>query len=306
MAAVVALGMGSGTAAANPTVPAAGALDVQGMLEKLLREFNVPNLPNVGDAVVDTKQMIVMSVPTKSSPTGTLTAFEKDDNGKWLPVPEIGPVAGHVGELGIGEPKDSVRRTPEGTFGFDQAFGRLDNPGTKMPYKKVDNQDWWVSNLDSPDYNKMVRQPNDPGGGSENLYNMGPSYDYAVNIAHNPGNVKGKATAMFLHVDNGAPTWGCVSIPLENMKKVLQWMDPAKNPKITIGVNAAAPKEGEALPSTVNPEGKPLDSNALTGILGEFTKLIPELLGGDSGSTGDAAPAAPAAPANPTAPAPTP
>ncbi|MFT3715783.1 MAG: L,D-transpeptidase family protein [Gordonia sp. (in: high G+C Gram-positive bacteria)] len=291
LAAVVALTVGVGSAGANPTAPApapttpgTGTLDVQGMLDKLLQNFSVPGAPNLGNPVADTKQMVVVSVPTKESTTGTLSAFDKDANGNWQAVPGLVGLPAFVGDKGIGEPADNVHRTPEGTFGFDQAFGRLDNPGTKMPYKKVDNQDWWVSNQNSPNYNKMVHQPNDPGGGSENLYNSGTAYDYAVNIAHNPQNIRGKATAIFLHVSTGEPTWGCVSIPEPQMKQILQWMDPAKNPKVTIGVNVNSPADAKDVPQTTNPDGSPMSADQLSGMLQQFTDLIPQLLDGGAGS----------------------
>ena len=30
------------------------------------------------------------------------------------------------------------------------AFGRALNPGTALPYRVVDKQDWWVSDVNSP------------------------------------------------------------------------------------------------------------------------------------------------------------
>ncbi|MBE7162009.1 MAG: hypothetical protein INR72_12250, partial [Williamsia herbipolensis] len=68
-----------------------------------------------------TTQMVTVTVNSRSDTTGTLTAFDKVD-GAWKPV--IGPVKAFVGSQGIGAPRDDVPRTPEGTFAFDQAFGR--------------------------------------------------------------------------------------------------------------------------------------------------------------------------------------
>lgn len=273
MASALALVVGAGQAVAEPgTTP-----NVQSMIENLLKSFSIPGLPNAGtDPVSETGQMIVVTVPSAASTTGTLTAFEKDPQGQWKPV--IGPTKAFVGEKGIGKPEDNVYRTPEGTFGLDEAFGRQDNPGTKMKYTKVDAQDWWDSNMQSPTYNTMVRQPNSPGGDSENLYNTGPMYDYAVNIAHNPQRVPGNASAIFLHVTDGNPTMGCVGIDKDKMVEILKWLDPAKNPKITIGVNVDAPEDVKDAPSTTNPDGSPLGGDALSGILNQFTALIPNVL----------------------------
>ncbi|MEI7518906.1 MAG: hypothetical protein WCJ98_10535, partial [Mycobacteriaceae bacterium] len=89
-----------------------------------------PAEPPVAPAA-ETSQWIVVGVPAASSTTGTLTAYQRYGQ-QWKAV--LGPTKAFVGELGIGAPADGVYRTPEGTFAFDQAFGREPNPGTKMPY----------------------------------------------------------------------------------------------------------------------------------------------------------------------------
>ena len=286
LAAVVAIAAVPGTASAEPATPAPSTPDVQTMIENLLRGFlpggDTPGTPLPGNPVGDTGQMIVVSMPSAPATQGTLTAFEKDANGQWKPV--IGPTAAWVGSEGIGKSQDNVHRTPEGTFAIGQAFGRQDNPGTKLSYTKVDNQDWWDGNMKSPTYNQMVRQPSTPGEGSENLYDMGPAYDYAVEVKHNPTNTPGNASAIFLHVGN-EPTWGCVAIGREQMVEILKWLDPAKNPKISIGVNTKSPADVKDAPSLVDPQGQPLGDDALSQILGQFTSVIPELLQSVTGSS---------------------
>jgi len=42
-------------------------------------------------------------------------------------------------------------------------------------------------------------------------------------------------------VTDGDPTWGCVAVDRDQMKSVLQWLDPSANPQITIGVDVAGP-----------------------------------------------------------------
>jgi L,D-peptidoglycan transpeptidase YkuD (ErfK/YbiS/YcfS/YnhG family) len=181
----------------------------------------------------DPTQWIVVGVPTASSTSGTLTAYQKV-GGQWKAV--IGPTKAMVGDVGVGEGADGVHRTPVGTFGFDQAFGREPNPGTKMPYFQATNQDWWDEDASSPTYNTHVRSANSPSSITENLYDSGPVYDYAVNMAVNPQRIPGKVSGIFLHVTDGTPTWGCVAIGRNEMKQVLTWLDPAASPRITVGV----------------------------------------------------------------------
>lgn len=286
---------GTPTTPGSPSLPGTGPGLGIPLLDEVLNQLAGDNgsadAPGgVGRAGAETSQMIVVTAPKASDTTATLTAFEKGADGSWKPV--IGPTKAFLGSLGMGEPQDNVYRTPEGTFPLDQAFGRQANPGTKMPYIKVDQQDWWDSDTKSPTYNTHVRQPQSPGGDSENLYNSGPVYDYAVNIAHNPERTPGKASAMFLHVTNNEPTMGCVAIERELMKKVLVWLDPAKSPKITIGVNQGAPT-GEApgatpqttpgaTPSTPDLPG----GDMLTGLLSQLVGVVPALFGLGAGLTG--------------------
>ena len=76
---------------------------------------------------------------------------------------------------------------------------------------------------------------------AENLYDSGAIYDYAVLIDHNPQRVPGRSAGIFLHVSDGDPTWGCVAIDRDQMRSVLQWLDPAQNPQISIGVELDGP-----------------------------------------------------------------
>ena len=184
-------------------------------------------------AATEPTQWIVVGVPAANATKGSLTAYQRVGQ-DWKVV--LGPTPAMVGELGVGAPADGVYRTPEGTFAFDQAFGRQPNPGTKMPYFQATDQDWWDEDAKSPTYNTHVRSAQDPSNITENLYNSGPVYDYAVNIAVNPQRIPGKVSGIFLHVTDGSPTWGCVAVGRDQMRSLLTWLDPAASPRITIGV----------------------------------------------------------------------
>ena len=180
-------------------------------------------------------QWIVVGVPTADATSGTLTAYQRIGQ-QWKAV--LGPIPAKVGALGVGTPADGVHRTPAGTFAFDQAFGRQPNPGTKMPYFQATNQDWWDEDAQSPTYNTHVRGAGSPSSIAENLYDSGPVYDYAVNMVVNPQRIPGRVSGIFLHVTDGSPTWGCVAIGRDEMRSVLNWLDPAASPRITVGVGS--------------------------------------------------------------------
>ncbi|AQT83174.1 hypothetical protein B1R94_28080 [Mycolicibacterium litorale] len=212
-------------------MPAAGARAALLLLGPTVLAAPAAAEPAAGQST----QWVVVGVPAANATTGSLTAFQKVGS-EWKVV--LGPTPAKVGELGVGAPADGVYRTPAGTFGFDQAFGRQADPGTRMPYFQATDQDWWDEDGKSPTYNTHVRSQDKPSGIAENLYDSGPVYDYAVNIASNPQRIPGKVAGIFLHVTDGNPTWGCVAIGREEMRSILNWLDPAADPLITIGVGS--------------------------------------------------------------------
>ena len=64
-----------------------------------------------------------------------------------------------------------------------------------------------------------VRRSSSPGAASENLYYSGSVYDYVVNMNYNMARVPGAGSAFFLHVTEGHPTQGCVSIASSQLSK---------------------------------------------------------------------------------------
>jgi hypothetical protein len=60
-----------------------------------------------------------------------------------------------------------------------------------------------------------------------------------------PQRIPGRVSGIFLHVTDGSPTWGCVAIGHDEMRSVLNWLDPSASPRITIGVgNPSLPASG--------------------------------------------------------------
>jgi len=179
-------------------------------------------------------QLITVVAASSTSTIARVTAWARSGGGRWTPV--VGPVAGHVGAAGVGAASEALSRTPAGTFKLKQAFGRQPDPGTGLPYFRTSRLDWWDENPASPTYNTHVRQVASPGGNSENLYDVGAVYDYAVNVDYNAARVPGAGSAIFLHVTNGSATAGCVAIGRDVLVKILRWLRPAAAPVIVIGV----------------------------------------------------------------------
>jgi L,D-peptidoglycan transpeptidase YkuD (ErfK/YbiS/YcfS/YnhG family) len=186
-----------------------------------------------------TDQLVTVLVPTAASTTGVLRAWQRGPGGAWNAT--LGPVRVRVGAQGIGQAREGLSRTPRGTYSLAQAFGRQPNPGTKLPYRTVGNNDWWVSDPKSAAYNTYRKCA--PGScpfnesAGENLGGAGAAYDYAAVIGYNTAPVRpGAGSAFFMHVDTGKPTAGCVAVPRASEVALLRWLDPARHPQITIGL----------------------------------------------------------------------
>jgi L,D-peptidoglycan transpeptidase YkuD (ErfK/YbiS/YcfS/YnhG family) len=181
-------------------------------------------------------QLVTVVATSRTASTARLTAWELGADG-WTAV--LGPVTARIGSAGVGVASEDSTRTPAGTFGLTEAFGRAADPGTALPYRVVDGDDWWVSDVGSPRYNTYAECA--PGtcdfdeSAGEDLAAAGAVYDHAVVIDYNRGGTPGAGSAFFLHVTNGAPTAGCVAIDRGDLTALLRWLDPAASPVIAIG-----------------------------------------------------------------------
>ncbi|MCW2621285.1 MAG: hypothetical protein JWL64_887, partial [Frankiales bacterium] len=138
-------------------------------------------------------------------------------------VTSLGPYAGHVGRNGVGAGKrEGDLRTPAGVFALQGGFGTAADPGLWSSWFVVDGADVWVDDPASPVYNTHQR---DPAAGrwtsAEDL--QIPAYRYAQVIGYNNARTPGLGSAIFLHVDQGRGTAGCVSLPLGALLEVLRW-----------------------------------------------------------------------------------
>jgi L,D-peptidoglycan transpeptidase YkuD (ErfK/YbiS/YcfS/YnhG family) len=182
-------------------------------------------------------QVVTVVASSSGSTTATLTAWQLGAGG-WTVA--VGPVQARIGAQGLGQASETTSRTPAGTFSLTEGFGRLGNPGTRLPYRVIDAQDWWVSDVASPLYNQHTRCavgscPFREAAG-ENLYSEGAVYNHALVIDYNRGGTPGAGSAFFLHVTNNQPTAGCVAIDDGHLTAIMRWLDPAARPLISIGV----------------------------------------------------------------------
>ena len=167
---------------------------------------------------VTARQVLVVR---SSGSSATVRACRRSASGYQL---ELGPYSGHVGVNGVSWSKrEGDGATPGGTYPLRGGFGARANPGLVQGWFRVDANDVWVDDSASSLYNTHQRKP--AGGrwaSAENLLNT-PAYNYAQVIGYNEARTPGKGSAIFLHVDKGGGTAGCVSLPTSALLAVMQW-----------------------------------------------------------------------------------
>ncbi|HEX6755946.1 MAG TPA: L,D-transpeptidase family protein [Mycobacteriales bacterium] len=214
-----------------------------------------------GAVTATTGQVITVRTTSSTATSGVLEAWQKQSNQSYRRV--YGPIPAWVGSAGVGATREGLARTPAGFFRLSESFGTAANPGSGLPYRQVDGNDWWVSDVASPAYNTYQRCA--PGtcpfdeSVSERLATI-PVYKYATVIDYNRNPVvAGAGSAFFLHLSNGRPTGGCVAIAETHLVWLMRWLRLASTPMISIGVGSAATApiaNANAIAALHNPTGR--------------------------------------------------
>jgi L,D-peptidoglycan transpeptidase YkuD (ErfK/YbiS/YcfS/YnhG family) len=136
--------------------------------------------------------------------------------------------------------------TPLGTFRLLSSFGTHDaDPSWGLAHRRIQAGEYWVEENGSAYYNRYRNRseggfrwwlPLSDLNGSELLTDFPVAYEYSIvtsfNYAH-PVHYRG--AGIFLHVNSGGPTAGCVSAPAWFLRRTLATLDPALRPVIAIG-----------------------------------------------------------------------
>jgi L,D-peptidoglycan transpeptidase YkuD (ErfK/YbiS/YcfS/YnhG family) len=209
-------------------------------------EPGLPGLP------AQAEQLVLVTADSWTTRLGTLRLFEKR-SGAWQPTGAEWHV--DIGKQGLGwgrgllpgdrrrgpEKVEGDGRAPAGVFELREAFGYAELPpeGTRVPYRQATERDYWVDQVDSPQYNQWVRLPEDANqperywSSFELMRRRDNRYRLGLVVRHNmdPA-VSGKGSAIFLHIweHPGDGTSGCTSMTERDMLALLRWLDPEKYP----------------------------------------------------------------------------
>ncbi|MFE0516308.1 L,D-transpeptidase family protein [Streptomyces sp. NPDC058964] len=169
------------------------------------------------------RQVVVATGRGRNSPLSTVVLYERTANGWQAGAGGPGHNALHgwsdhhmAGDL----------RSPVGVYTLTDAGGRLPYPGTRLPY---DHSNGFAST----------------GTGFEGEPLTG-SFDYVIAIDYNrePGTSPldwtrplgaSRGGGIWIHVDHGGPTHGCLGIAKAHMRELLRALDPHRHPVVAMG-----------------------------------------------------------------------
>ncbi|MER6675202.1 L,D-transpeptidase family protein [Streptomyces sp. NPDC000983] len=175
----------------------------------------------------DTRQALVVTGRGKDSSRSTAVLYERTDAGweageSW---PAHNALKGWTDRHRLGD-----LRSPIGVFTLGDAGGLLRDPGTRLPYDR------------SPAFSI--------GGTGFEGEPLAGSFDYVIAVDYNrePGTSpldwtrplgEDRGGGIWLHVDHGGPTHGCVGLARPHMKALLLALDPELQPVVVMGDRAS-------------------------------------------------------------------
>ncbi len=193
----------------------------------------IPGLgPRTRSAIpADSRQVLVASGRGKDSSTSLVTLWSRQRNGRWHPGATW---TGHNAKNGwTTDHHAGDLHSPIGVFTLHDAGGFDPDPGSKLPYH----------------HSASFRA----GGVGFDGEPLDAAFDYVIAIDYNrvPGTSplngtqplgENRGGGIWVHVDHGGPTHGCVSVAAPHMITLLRTLLPADHPVIVMG-------DGESLSS---------------------------------------------------------
>jgi L,D-peptidoglycan transpeptidase YkuD (ErfK/YbiS/YcfS/YnhG family) len=218
-----------------------------------------PYFPTRLRNISDSRQVIVVVGKSRTTSYATAYTYQKGSDGIWRAKFAAMPARnGWAGWVWGSQRVQNTGTSPMGTYRITTGFGLKTNPGTKIPYRLVDGNDYWVGDRYDPrTYNLFEPYASAKRtwrvSQAERLATYPTQYEYAAMIDFNrpaassvtwnstyseyvtsrPVNTT-RGSAIFLHINGAGSTAGCVSLGRTNLITVLKWLDPVKKPRIVM------------------------------------------------------------------------
>lgn len=198
------------------------------------------------------RQVLLVRSPTEKSVNAQLWLLDRAHLGSWHVA--AGPIPVTLGRKGLAwgvgehccEPPPGFRIkhegdgcSPAGVFRIPFAFGiapEAEAAWLKVRYVALTPSIIGVDDPDSRYYNQVVDNQTNPRDWNSNeaMIRHDGLYRWGAFIAHNPGCLPRRGSCIFLHrwPAPGIPTAGCTGMSAEDIKHILAWLDPAKEPRL--------------------------------------------------------------------------
>lgn len=214
----------------------------------------IPSTATTADVVGDSRQLLVVTVPTWNSTTGLLQRFDRERTGDaWRKAGM--PIAISIGRTGLawgtgrlmvpaktdgGLKKEGDGRSPAGIFSLMNAFGYAATNtmrGLKIAYEQSTESLRCVDDAASADYNRILPEPKGgaPWKSAELMKRDDDLYRLGVVVAHNQSpRLAGGGSCIFLHIwkEPGETTSGCTAMASDDIETVVRWLDATKQPRL--------------------------------------------------------------------------
>ena len=193
------------------------------------RAVDLKRIPDVGERYqkqipANSRQVVAVYGDGKDAAGSTIALYTKSGD-TWKKQRDW---SGHNGKKGwTTNHHEGDKRSPVGVFTLTDAGGVLADPGAKLPYTQS-------SSFQAPHY------------WAKSHWN---DFDYVIAIDYNrakgtppndPTRPQGqsKGGSIWLHMDHGSGTSGCVSQSKTDMEYLLKTLDPKQHPVVVMGDKA--------------------------------------------------------------------
>ena len=146
----------------------------------------------------------------------------------------------YIGKNGVSTKKvEGDMKTPLGIYNIGFAFG-LENINCTYPYYKINEDMYWIDDINSKyynccvilsdiekkyDYDYIINVKEKDWISCEHLIDYKIQYELGLLIEYNLNPIiKGKGSAIFMHIKNKNYTEGCISTNKENMYFIINWL----------------------------------------------------------------------------------
>jgi D-alanyl-D-alanine dipeptidase len=137
----------------------------------------------------------------------------------------------------MAEKREGDGCSPAGIFRIGPAFGYAPAaPAIRLPYQPLTPSTIAIDDPASTHYNRIVdaQRAACDWKSREMMLRQDGLYLQGAVIGHNPHNVPGAGSCIFLHLwrSPGHPTAGCTAMAGEDLRNLLEWLDPAAEPRL--------------------------------------------------------------------------